>query len=246
MGMKGMQEVVNKVGHMFESSGDRDAIDLLKADHRKVEELFSQFEKAGSATNKQSILDQIIKELSIHATIEENLVYPLLEDSRKVSDKTAEAYEEHHVVKMMLAELADIPAEKEIVKAKVCVLREMVRHHVKEEELGLLPQLKKSGADLERLGADIQRRKQQLMTGVARGGDIGKNRDRKAIASSASVRKSKSGLTEKSAAGGKVQKNSTGTPKMTSTSTRKSASTAQKKSAAGKSGARARKMKKSA
>lgn len=203
MGMRDVQEAVSKFGQMFETNAEKDAVDLLKDDHRKVEMLFSQFERARS--NKQHILDQIIKELSIHATIEEDMVYPLLADSRKSGERTGEAYEEHHVVKMMLAELADIPADREGVKAKVKVLKEMVQHHVKEEETMLLPQLKRSGTDLDRLAQDILRRKQQLMTSVARGGGVGKNKDRKALASSATVRKTKP-TTTKSAAGGKVKK----------------------------------------
>jgi hemerythrin superfamily protein len=188
---KAVEQMVSKVGQLFDMGGDqhKDAIDLLKADHRKVESLFSQFERARS--NKQNILDQIIKELSIHATVEENLVYPLIDDEDH--DMAMEANEEHHVVKMMLAELADIPADKDIVKAKVRVLKEIVNHHVKEEERDILPKLKKSGADLDRLAEDILRRKQQLMTGVSRGGGVGKNKDRKAIASSATVRKTQRG-----------------------------------------------------
>lgn len=243
MGIRGVQEVVSKVGHMFESSGPKDAIDLLKEDHRKVEMLFAQFEKARS--NKQQLLDQIIKELSIHATVEENIVYPLLEDSRKVAEKTAEAYEEHHIVKMAIAELADIPAEKEIVKAKVKVLREMVRHHVKEEEMNMLPQLKKSGVDLERLAMDILRRKQQLMASVSRGGGIGKNKDRKAIASSATVRKTKS-TTETSVAGGKVKRGKTNKKAGVKSVAARKSTMPVKKSAVSKKRAASRTSKKSA
>jgi hemerythrin superfamily protein len=186
---KAVEQVTSMVGQLFDmgASESQDAIGLLKQDHRKVEALFSEFEKASS--NKQSILNQIIKELSIHATVEENLVYPLCEDIDKIAEDTAEAYEEHHVVKMMLAELADIPAEKEVVAAKVRVLCELVKHHVKEEERDLLPQLKKNGVDLDRLAEDILRRKQQLMAGVASGGGIGKNKDIKAKASSSTTRK---------------------------------------------------------
>lgn len=165
---KAVEQVTQMVGQLLEigDSKSTNAIDLLKQDHRKVHALFMQFEKARS--NKQNILDQIIKELSVHATVEEQLVYPLLAHDKK-EDETAEAYEEHHVVKMMLAELADMKASDKKVKAKVCVLKEMVQHHVKEEEHGLLPELKKQGVDLEQLGQDILRRKQQIMSGMNRG-----------------------------------------------------------------------------
>jgi hemerythrin superfamily protein len=166
---KAVEQMTQMVGQLFEMGSDKsnNAIDLLKQDHRKVEALFGQFERARS--NKQNILNQIIKELSIHATVEEQLVYPLLANVNKVHDETAEAYEEHHVVKMMLAELSDMSAFDEKVKAKVCVLKEMVQHHVKEEERELLPQLKKQEVDLQRLAQDILRRKQQIMSGMNRG-----------------------------------------------------------------------------
>lgn len=166
---KAVEQVTQMVGQLFEmGAGDsNNAVDLLKKDHRKVEALFAQFAKARS--NKQNILDQIIKELSVHATVEEQLVYPLLANVDKLEDDTAEAYEEHHVVKMMLAELADMSAFDKKVKPKVTVLQEMIQHHVQEEERELLPQLKKQGVDLERLAQDIMRRKEQILSGMNRG-----------------------------------------------------------------------------
>ncbi len=187
MAMRGVHEVVQRVGGIFEIGGEKDAVDLLKADHRKVEELFWQFQHARSASNKQKVMDQLIKELIVHAMVEESLVYPLLEDSRKTADETAEAYEEHHIVKMALAELASIPATNESVKAKVKVLQEMVRHHVKHEEMHLLPQLRRSGTDLERLAMEISRRKQQLQKASIRSQVAGANSDRRADASSMSM-----------------------------------------------------------
>jgi hypothetical protein len=85
-------------------------------------------------------------------------------------------------LKMALAELADVRINSDSLKAKVTVVRELVRHHVKEEEGELLPALKRTGEDLEELGRRIMKRKQQLLTAVSRGGGIGKNKDRKALA----------------------------------------------------------------
>lgn len=135
------------------------APDILKADHRKVELLFTQFEKT-SGKEKQIILDAILKELSIHATVEEELVYPIIADED--NDMAEEAEEEHHVVKLLLGELASIPANSESAKPKVKVLSELVMNHVKEEEHEIFPVLVRSGEDMQALGQRIKARKVEL------------------------------------------------------------------------------------
>lgn len=187
--MKAVQDVVSKVGQVFTiGGGDKDAIAILREDHLRVEELFSAFERARSASNKQEIVDRLIREVTVHATIEESMVYPILENSRSVAERTAEAYEEHHLVKVALKELSAISAEKEIVKTKMKVLRELIRHHVKEEEGDLLPKLKRSGVDLHELATQMRRRKQQLMARMSKSGSM-----------PASKPQSKSATTKKSA-----------------------------------------------
>lgn len=189
MAMKGNENIVDKMGQMLGMEGKpKDAVEILKADHRKVDGLFMQFEKANNNSQKQELVNQIIKELTVHATIEEDLVYPILEDMDKTEDGAKEAYEEHHLLKMALAELADIPMTSGSIKAKVCVIKELVQHHVKEEESELLPQLKKSGTDLETLANQIMQRKQQLMGAMSKGGGIGKNKDSKARVTSATTK----------------------------------------------------------
>lgn len=138
-----------------------DAISLLKEDHRKVEDLFKKFEEAEGKAERRSLLDEIIAELTVHAGLEEKLVYPLLffEDTE---DKTKEAFEEHHVVKLLLTELEGFSGSEDNVKAKVKVLAEMVKHHIKEEELDLLPKLKDHGVDLDVLGATLKDSKKDL------------------------------------------------------------------------------------
>lgn len=145
------------------------AINILKADHKKVDMMFKQFEKVEKNTDKQLLLDAIVKELSIHATIEEQLVYPLID--KMDHEGTGEALEEHHVVKLILAELADMKASDEKTESKVKVLSEIVKHHVKEEETELLVELKESGADLEELGEKILARKEKLEIGIEKIGD---------------------------------------------------------------------------
>ncbi|HZA85025.1 MAG TPA: hemerythrin domain-containing protein [Actinomycetes bacterium] len=130
----------------------QDAVALIKADHRKVEQLFREFEQAGDRAykTKQQLVGQIIKELEVHATIEEETYYP--------------AVEEHHVVKILLGELAGMAAEDDAFDAKVTVLMENVRHHVEEEEGEMLPQSEEilGKEELTRLGEEMAARKRQL------------------------------------------------------------------------------------
>jgi len=114
-----------------------DAITLLKTDHKSVEQLFKRFEKAqkGDGTReKRAIVDRIIEELSKHASIEEQLFYPVVSATvPKTEAITLESLEEHHIVKWTLSELDGMAPDNERFDAKVTVLIESVRHHVKEE-----------------------------------------------------------------------------------------------------------------
>src|SRR4051794_17327372 len=122
-----------------------DAITLLRNDHKTVERLFKRFEKAGDGAlvEKRQIVDRIVEELSIHATIEEQLFYPVARATvPKTDDIALESLEEHHIVKWVLAELERMPADDERFDAKVTVLMENVRHHVKEEEDDFFPKVR--------------------------------------------------------------------------------------------------------
>ena len=133
-----------------------DAIALLKKDHRTVDQMFKKFEKAKGA-DKRKLAKQIITELSVHAAVEEELVYPLMREEGLVDeDMSLEAYEEHHMVKLSLMELQQMGPRDEGFEAKVTVLGEMVRHHVKEEEKSMLPKMRKLGKQrLEEIGEMI-------------------------------------------------------------------------------------------
>jgi hemerythrin superfamily protein len=120
------------------------ALTLLKTDHRKVEELFEQIEKTDSKAKKQQVMKKIITELSVHASIEEQLFYPVVRESIKSEEETVlEALEEHHVVKWLLAELEKMTPSDERFDAKVKVLKEIVQHHVEEEENEIFPKVRK-------------------------------------------------------------------------------------------------------
>ncbi len=146
-----------------------DAITLLRTDHKAVEVLFKRFEKAGdrALVEKRQIVDRIIEALSVHSAIEEQVFYPVaratVPDTERIS---LESLEEHHVVKWLLSELADMDPAHERFDAKVTVLIENVRHHVKEEETEFFPLMRaglgrKAMADL---GAALENAKKTAPT----------------------------------------------------------------------------------
>ena len=138
-----------------------DAITLLKRDHRTVEELFKRFEKAGDRANtqKRQIVDRIIEELSVHAVIEEQVLYPVARAAVSGAEDTVlESLEEHHIVKWVLSELEGMQPTEERFDAKVTVLIENVRHHVEEEEKDWFPQVRAAMGrkELQELGERME------------------------------------------------------------------------------------------
>jgi hemerythrin superfamily protein len=124
-----------------------DAVTLLRNDHRTTEALFKKFEKAGPNAHKtkQDLVEKIVEELSVHAAIEEQVLYPAARQAVPESeDDVLEALEEHHIVKWVLSELDGMKPTDERFTAKVTVLIENVRHHVTEEEGELFPALRKA------------------------------------------------------------------------------------------------------
>ncbi|MEF3366428.1 hemerythrin domain-containing protein [Methylocystis sp. 9N] len=118
---------------MPKSKNALDAIDLLKADHRGVEDLFAKFEKASRKEQKQKLAAQICAILVIHSTIEEEIFYPACRG--KIDDDLSnEAYVEHDGAKVLIAEIAASKPADQFYDARVKVLAEMIKHHVKEEE----------------------------------------------------------------------------------------------------------------
>ncbi|MEV4570341.1 hemerythrin domain-containing protein [Nonomuraea sp. NPDC049419] len=124
-----------------------DAIVLLKDDHKTVEKLFKQFEKAGPKAHKEKekIVAQVIEELTAHTYIEETIFYPAVRaDVPDTDDHVLESVEEHHVVVWMLSELKKLDPADEHYDAKMTVLMENVRHHVEEEEQEWFPQVREA------------------------------------------------------------------------------------------------------
>ena len=141
-----------------------DAIALLKADHKAVSKLFREYKasKRAGRANRSKIIDKVIKELSIHAAIEETVFYPAVREAiPKLEDDILESLEEHHVLKWTLEELSTLDVEDERYDAKVTVMMEQVRHHVEEEETDWFPKVraKLDRAQLQELGAALQKAK---------------------------------------------------------------------------------------
>jgi hypothetical protein len=149
-----------------------DAIALLKADHRKVEELFEKFENAKGAAAKRNLVEQICTELSVHATIEEEIFYPAC-NGEVEDDLLNEAYVEHDGAKVMIAELLGSDPGHDFYDAKVKVLAEEIKHHVKEEEKpgeGIFAQARKAEVDMDELGARLAARKEELVAEIKANG----------------------------------------------------------------------------
>jgi hemerythrin-like domain-containing protein len=143
------------------------AIELLKADHARVKDLFQQYEAAGHQAHrkKQGIAEEVFAAPHIHTTLEEELFYPAMKrkTDRDGKDLVAEAVEEHHVVTTLIDELQDLDPKDERYDAKFKVLMENVEHHIEEEEGEMFPEAEEVlGERLERLGTQMQERKQQL------------------------------------------------------------------------------------
>jgi hypothetical protein len=138
------------------------ALTSLKADHQKVKGLFDEFEKTNDRSTKMTIVSEALEELSIHAALEEEIFYPAvrLELDEEVMN---EADEEHHVAKILIAELEEMDGTETHYDAKFTVLAENVRHHIKEEEEEMLPKAQKTQINFDALGEEMRGRKEELL-----------------------------------------------------------------------------------
>jgi hypothetical protein len=138
-----------------------DAIVIIKHDHDKVKHLFEQFENTEDLRRKKKIVAEAIMELKIHAEIEEKIFYPSVRKGVE-EDLMNEADEEHHVAKLLIAELEQMEASDDHWEAKFTVLSENIRHHIKEEEGDMLPQARKMDLDFKVIGQKIMKMKEDL------------------------------------------------------------------------------------
>ena len=158
----------------------QDAIALLKADHRQVEDWFEQFEKARNDDRKLDLATKICNALKVHTTIEEEIFYPAFLEATEDKDLHHEAEVEHNGAKKLIAEIEASGPDDDYYDAKVKVLSEMIKHHVKEEEQpgGMFAEARKSDMDLDALGEQMAARKAELedeVSDVPPGARHGKN-----------------------------------------------------------------------
>jgi hypothetical protein len=154
------------------TTSSQDAIALLKQDHRKVEDLFEQFEKARGDGRKEKLALEICQELTIHTIIEEEIFYPALE-GKADEDLLKESFVEHDAAKVLIAEIEAGEPSDEFYDAKMKVLKEEIEHHVEEEEKpkeGLFAQAREADVDLKQLGERLAMRKEELKQEIKTGG----------------------------------------------------------------------------
>jgi len=142
----------------------KDAIALLKADHRQVEEWFEQFETSRSDDKKADLARRICAALRVHTTIEEEIFYPAFLEAVGDKDIHHEAEVEHAGAKSLIAQIEKSGPQDDYFDAKVKVLSEMIKHHVKEEEQkeGMFAEARASDMDLDFLGEQMRARKVEL------------------------------------------------------------------------------------
>jgi hemerythrin superfamily protein len=148
------------------STSGQDAVALLKADHRQVEEWFEQFESTRSDDRKKKLAGQICQALEVHTKIEEEIFYPAFLEATEEEDIHHEAEVEHAGAKKLIAEIEGSGPDDEYYDAKVKVLSEMIKHHVKEEEQrdGMFAKARQADMDLKELGQQLAARKEELMS----------------------------------------------------------------------------------
>jgi hemerythrin superfamily protein len=148
----------------------KNAVALLKADHREVEALFTEFKKNGSSTHKLQLARNICAALRVHTTIEEEIFYPAFLAATGAEDIHDEAQVEHAGAKNLIIQIENAKPGDQLFDAQVKVLSEMIKHHVKEEERfgGMFSKARRSKLDLDALGTQLQARKSVLLTTPAK------------------------------------------------------------------------------
>jgi hemerythrin superfamily protein len=162
-------KAASKKGGTRKSETGQDAIALLKADHRQVADWFEQFEKARTDDRKLALATDICNALKVHTTIEEEIFYPAFLEATEDKDLHHEAEVEHDGAKALIAQIEASGPDDDYYDAKVKVLSEMIKHHVKEEEQpgGMFAEARKSDMDLDALGEQMAARKGELEAQVS-------------------------------------------------------------------------------
>ncbi|HTL61733.1 MAG TPA: hemerythrin domain-containing protein [Nitrospira sp.] len=152
----------NEMDNGTEAESGGDVFEMLKTDHRHVQDLFTRFEDADKRT-RTSIADEALTALEVHSALEEELVYPAIAEVIDNEETVNEAKEEHHVAKLLIKELHKMDAGDEAFATKFKVLGEIVGHHIEEEEGEVFPQAEEAGFESESISEEVSKRKAKLM-----------------------------------------------------------------------------------
>jgi hypothetical protein len=139
-----------------------DAIAMLRADHERVTEMFERYEGLRTVSQKAKLASEICREISVHAQLEEEIFYPAVREAIEDDDLMDEADVEHQSAKDLCAQIEESSAGDELFDARVKVLGEYIKHHVKEEQNEMFAQVRKSDVDLKALAEQMRTRKQEL------------------------------------------------------------------------------------
>lgn len=145
------------------SSRTQDATALLRADHKRVNDLFSEYEETHSVAKKKQIVEQLCNELTVHAQVEEEIFYPAVKQALKDKELIPEARVEHETLKSLIAQVEGMEPDGEMFDARIKVMHEYVKHHVKEEQNEIFPKAKSTDLDMMELGAKLSQRKEELI-----------------------------------------------------------------------------------
>jgi hemerythrin superfamily protein len=148
---------------MTDTYVETNAVALLKADHAKVLNLFEHFEKADSSEDKRKLVDAICSELKIHTLLEEEIFYPAFKAAHHDKSLIPEATVEHDTIRNLISQIQGVEPVGEVFNARVKVLLEYVKHHVKEEHTDMFTDAKTAALDLNELGAQMIERKASLL-----------------------------------------------------------------------------------
>lgn len=140
-----------------------DALALLKQDHDKVKDMLPKLRDETDAGRRSDLFGQLVRDLTVHENVEEELFYPALKQKPKAKQDVLEAFEEHHLVDEVMSDLEDTPIDSVDWKAKYQVMTEQLEHHIEEEETKLFAEAREAldQNELEELGARMSELKEQ-------------------------------------------------------------------------------------
>jgi hypothetical protein len=144
-----------------------DPIEILQEDHKRIQDAFEEFASARDTETKRILVNGVLDDLKVHAAIEEEIFYPAVRQTIAADSIINLAIEEHHLAKVLIAELEKMEPSDERYDAKFLVLIESVRHHIKEEEMQVLIKAKEAALNFRSLAYQMLKKKQQVLESLA-------------------------------------------------------------------------------